>query len=63
MKNAPKTINNEYIQNISKSEEFINQFQNYLLNHLKNDYSMQIKSKFDGLVKKWEHEIEHSQSE
>lgn len=57
LKNAPKTINNTYIQNISKSSMFIEKFMIYLKEYLLKDYIKQIENKFDGLMKKWEEEI------
>lgn len=62
MKNAPKTINNTYIQNISKSPKFLESFKNYLNNNLLNDYIKQINSKFDGLLKKWEFEMNEGEN-
>ena len=52
-KDAPKTINADYIANISKSHEFVHDFLNYMHNHLKTDYEKTVDTKIDGLIKKW----------
>ena len=56
-KNIPKTINSQYIENISKSKEFVRQFMDYLNNHLMEDYKILIDSKLVGLVEKWDENI------
>lgn len=52
-KDAPKTINAEYVANISKSKEFVNNFLGYMHNRLKEDYNKTIDTKIEGLIKKW----------
>lgn len=61
-KNLPKTINQQYIMNISKSKEFINEFKFYLNNHLLRDYRVQIDQKFYGLISKWETQLSEETS-
>jgi hypothetical protein len=52
-KDMPKTINQYYIENISKSSDFLHQFLTYLDNHLLTEYEESIDSKLEGLVLKW----------
>ena len=59
-KEAPKTINADYITNISKSAEFVNHFMNYMHYHLKEDYEKIIDIKIEGLIKKWSEMFEHA---
>lgn len=60
-KDAPKTINSEYICNISKSTEFVHDFLEYMRNHLMADYEKTIDTKIDGLIKKWNDIFEKSE--
>ena len=59
-KDAPKTINADYIANISKSAEFVHDFLDYMHNSLKVDYEKTIDTKIDGLIKKWNDMYEQS---
>lgn len=52
-KKAPKTINNEYVDNISKSKDFVDRFLTYMNEELKPNYHMTIDIKINGLIKKW----------
>jgi len=61
-KDAPKTINADYIANISKSAEFVHDFLDYMHNKLKLDYEKTIDTKIDGLIKKWNDTYEQSAS-
>ena len=62
-KDMPKTINQYYIENISKSKPFLNKFLNYLNQNLLLDYEKSIDSKLEGLVRKWENSIFDNDSE
>lgn len=55
---TPKTINSYYINNISKSKIFMNNFLEYLENNLSKDYEILIDSKFSSLILKWNEEYE-----
>ena len=57
-KNCPKTINNTYIENISKSQSFVNDFLEYLNGPLEKEYREVIDSKITGLIQRWEDEFE-----
>lgn len=52
-KNIPKTINLYYIENISKSEKFLESFFNYLENNLIEDYEKLIDYKLETLFNRW----------
>ena len=54
--NNPKTINNAYIKNISKSKTFIADFTKYLTETLEGEYKEIIENKIRGLIQKWEHD-------
>lgn len=53
-KDIPKTISCCYIQNISKSREFLDDFFDYLNNHLMNDHLANIDKKIKCLSSDWE---------
>lgn len=57
-KNCPKTINNTYIENISKSPKFVQDFLEYLNGPLEKEYREVIDSKISGLIQRWEDEFE-----
>lgn len=57
-KNCPKTINSTYIENISKSPDFVQDFKKYLLGPLEKEYRKIIDSKITGLIERWETEYE-----
>lgn len=61
-KDAPKTINAEYIGNISRSNEFVKKFLDYMHNRLKVDYEKTIDTKIDGLIKKWNEMYENAKN-
>lgn len=56
-KDMPKTINQYYIENISKSKDFLDKFLNYLNQDLLLEYEQSIDSKLEGLVTKWSNSI------
>jgi hypothetical protein len=51
---AQKTINNNYVDNISRSEKFVQQFQKCLNEILEKEYRNEIDSKIHALIQKWE---------
>lgn len=55
---TPKTINSYYINNITKSKEFMKKFLGYLQNKLLIDYEKLIDFKFESLIFKWSEEFE-----
>lgn len=57
---VPKTINNHYIENISKSPEFVKHFQKYLNEILEQEYRGIIDSKIQTMVHKWELDYQHA---
>jgi hypothetical protein len=57
---VPKTINNHYIENISKSTEFVRDFQKYLNDILEREYREIIDSKIHSLFHKWEADYQQS---
>ncbi len=59
-KDSPKTINAAYVDNISKSEEFVHDFTKYLNQTLETECREIIDSKINGLIQKWESEYEDS---
>jgi hypothetical protein len=61
-KNTPKTINLYYIQNISKSKNFIRDFFEYLKNNLIADYEKLIDYKLETLFNRWSLSIFESEN-
>jgi len=59
-KDSPKTINAAYVDNISKSEEFVRDFTKYLNQTLEAECREIIDSKINGLIQKWENDYEES---
>lgn len=58
--NTPKTINNEYINNISHNEKFVNEFKSYMKEKLFEDYCKTIDNKIESLTRKWIEQLEKS---
>lgn len=52
--NAHKSINGKYIENISKSRNFMQKLTKYLQEQFRQDCSERIEKKLDDLVSKWE---------
>ena len=59
---CPKTINNVYVENISKSPEFVRDFTGYLTQDLEGEYREVIDAKLNGLVQRWENEYQESRN-
>jgi len=57
---VPKTINTNYIENISKSPEFVQDFQKYLNEIMEKEYRDIIDSKIHSLVHKWEFDYQQA---
>lgn len=58
--NCPKSINIAYVQNLSKSKDFLNKFMNYLNEELEIKYSSVIDSKINSLTQRWELDFDNS---
>lgn len=59
--NAPKTINHEYIRNISHNSKFIAEFSSYMRRGLFEDYSKTIDNKINGLICKWGNQLKSAE--
>ncbi len=56
----PRSINNVYVDNISKSQAFMADFTGYLVGGLEIEYKAVIESKIGGLVERWEDQLRDS---
>lgn len=54
VKTKLKTVNNEYVSNVAKSDKFIKDFNDYISANLRIDYEATIDSKIEALIKRWE---------
>ena len=54
VKTKLKTVNTEYICNITKSEKFMKDFTDYMHGSLQLDYDLTIDAKIDALVRRWD---------
>lgn len=55
--NSPKTINTHYVENISRSQEFIKEFTDYMNNQLIDENKKALDGKIEALMLKWEKNV------
>ena len=61
VKTKLKTVNTEYITNMTRSDKFMKDFEDYMYNKLQEDYEKTIDSKIDSLVKRWDELYSHTE--